>query len=98
MLKPSGRSLKAAHERFYPISNSKPILQKDRKLALTARGAMLDEKDDPGYTALMIAAELGHTVAVEKLIAAGAGKTLTAKSGKTAADFASDDAIEGGGK
>ena len=68
---------------------------------LTARGAKLDEKDDRGYTALMIAAELGHTVAVEKLIAAGADKTLTAKSGKTAGDLAPDDATRGalgGGK
>lgn len=68
---------------------------------LTARGAKLDEKDDRGYTALMIAAELGHTVAVEKLIAASADKTLTAKSGKTASDLASDDAtraVLGSGK
>ena len=59
---------------------------------LIARGAKLDEKDDRGWTALMIAADLGHAVAVEKLVAAGADKTITDKAGKTAQELAHDDA------
>ena len=59
---------------------------------LIARGGKLDDKDDRGWTALMIAAELGHTVAVERLIAAGADKTVTDKAGKSATDLVHDDA------
>ena len=58
---------------------------------LIARGAKLDEKDDRGWTALMIAADLGHTIAVEKLIAAGADKSVADKTGKTATDLVHDD-------
>ena len=56
---------------------------------LIDRGALLDEKDNRGRTALMIAAELGHTAAAELLIARGADKSLKDKQGKTASDLTS---------
>jgi uncharacterized protein len=60
---------------------------------LISRGARLDDADDRGRTALMTAAVLGHTVAAEALMKAGADALLKDKSGKTAAELASDDAI-----
>lgn len=60
---------------------------------LAAKGAKLDEKDDRGMTALMIAAELGHRTAAEAILKAGADRTLTNASGKTAAELASDSAL-----
>jgi uncharacterized protein len=54
---------------------------------LLERGARLDEEDNRGRTALMIAAELGHTQAVDMLLAHGADKSLKDKQGKTAADL-----------
>ena len=53
------------------------------------RGARLDEQDNRGRTALMIAAELDHAAAVDLLLARGADKTLKDKQGKTAADLTS---------
>ncbi|MEZ5899463.1 MAG: ankyrin repeat domain-containing protein [Hyphomicrobium sp.] len=61
---------------------------------LIARGAHLDDADDRGRTALMTAAELGHTTALETLLKAHADKTTKDKSGKTAADLATDPAIK----
>ncbi len=49
---------------------------------LIAKGAHLDDLDDRGKTALMIAAELGHTTAVEALLKAGADVTLEGQSGQ----------------
>ena len=60
---------------------------------LIAKGAHLDDMDDRGRTALMTAAELGHAVAVDALLKAGADASLKDKSGKTATDLARDDAI-----
>lgn len=60
---------------------------------LVARGARLDDVDDRGRTALMTAAELGHTTALEALLKARADVSLKDKSGKTAADLATDQAI-----
>jgi uncharacterized protein len=51
------------------------------------RGARLDDQDNRGRTALMIAAELNHAAAVDLLLARGADKTLKDKQGKTAADL-----------
>jgi uncharacterized protein len=54
---------------------------------LLDQGALLNEQDNRGRTALMIAAELGHTAAAELLMARGADKTLKDKQGKTASDL-----------
>jgi len=56
---------------------------------LIERGARLDEQDNRGRSALMIAAELGHTPAVDLLLAHGADKSLKDKQGKTAGDLTS---------
>lgn len=60
---------------------------------LVERGARLDEVDDRGRTALMIAAERGHPLIVEWLLQAGADATLADKEGKTAADLAASPAV-----
>ena len=60
---------------------------------LILRGARVDNVDDRGRTALMTAAVLGRTTAVEALIKAGADVSLKDKSGKSAADLAGDDAL-----
>ena len=49
---------------------------------LIDRGARLDDQDNRGRTALMIAASLGHEKAVEVLLARGADKGLRDKAGK----------------
>lgn len=61
---------------------------------LISRGAHLDDRDNRGRTALMIAASLGHERAVDVLLAHGASRTLRDKSGKTAADLASNDELK----
>jgi len=60
---------------------------------LIDRGARLDEQDNRGRTALMIAASLGHEGAVDLLLRRGADKKLCDKVGKTAADLATSDAL-----
>ena len=55
--------------------------------------AHIDDQDNRGRTALMIAASLGHAKAVDVLLARGADKTLHDKEGKTAADLAVNDAL-----
>lgn len=60
---------------------------------LIGRGARLDDADDRGRTALMTAAQLNHATALDALLSAGADLTLKDKSGKSAADFAADDAM-----
>ena len=55
---------------------------------LLARGARLDEVDDRGRSALMMAAELGHGEIVKLLLARGAMADLKDKEGKSAADLA----------
>jgi uncharacterized protein len=59
---------------------------------LLARGAALDEADDRGRTALMIAAELGYADVVDLLLRRGADRMLKDKDGKTALDLAANDA------
>lgn len=61
---------------------------------LVEKGAGIDEVDDRGRTALMIAAELGRATAVEALIKAGADRTLTDKTGKSAGDLASNERVK----
>jgi uncharacterized protein len=55
---------------------------------LSARGAHIDERDNRGRTALMIAAELGRTEAAETLIRLGADRALVDSQGKSAGDLA----------
>jgi ankyrin repeat protein len=56
---------------------------------LLDRGAHIDDRDNRGRTALMIAAELNHEAAVDLLLARGADKSLRDKQGKSAADLTS---------
>jgi ankyrin repeat protein len=56
---------------------------------LIDRGARLNERDNRGRTALMIAAELDHAAAVDVLLAHGADKSLKDKQGKAASDLTS---------
>jgi ankyrin repeat protein len=58
---------------------------------LLDRGARIDAADNRGRTALMIAAELGHSTAVDLLIRRGADRSLTDKAGKTALDLATNE-------
>ncbi len=60
---------------------------------LIDRGARLNDQDNRGRTALMIAASLGHENAVDLLLAKGADKALRDKSGKTAADLATNEVL-----
>jgi ankyrin repeat protein len=50
-------------------------------------GAHLDDRDDRGRTALMIAAEGGHAEIANVLLARGADPSLADKAGKRAADL-----------
>lgn len=63
---------------------------KELMTLLIDRGAHLDERDNRGRSALMIAAALGHTTAVDLLLARGADKALRDHDGKTAGDLVSD--------
>jgi len=50
-------------------------------------GAHIDDRDDRGRTALMIAAEGGHAEIANLLMARGADVSLKDKAGKRAADL-----------
>ena len=58
---------------------------------LLERGAVLDDADNRGRTALMTAAAQGHAGIVTRLLAAGADATLRDRQGKTARDLAADE-------
>ena len=57
---------------------------------LLAHGAVIDDADDRGNTALMIAAELGHADVVDVLLARGADRTKRNRQAKTALDLAAN--------
>jgi ankyrin repeat protein len=54
------------------------------KLLLAQPGIKLDQTNDDGDTALMVAAENGHAEIVEMLLAAGANVSITDEAGETA--------------
>ncbi len=60
---------------------------------LIERGARLDERDDRGRTALMIASAVGHADTAELLISSGADTAARDKLGKSAGDLASSEAL-----
>jgi ankyrin repeat protein len=54
---------------------------------LLEAGAHIDDRDDRGRTALMIAAEGGHAEIADLLLKRGADPALKDKAGKRAADL-----------
>jgi ankyrin repeat protein len=60
---------------------------------LISKGARLDDADDRGRTALMIAAELDRDAVVDLLIAKGASTTLKDRAGKSAVDLAAGENV-----
>jgi ankyrin repeat protein len=76
----------AGHEDGAGTSNVADVIE-----LLIARGAHLDDQDNRGRTALMIAASLGHEKAIDVLLAHGADRTIRDKEQKTAADLAATD-------
>jgi ankyrin repeat protein len=60
---------------------------------LISRGARIDDRDNRGRTALMIAAELGHDEVVDALLGHGADAGLVDNEGKSASELASTDAL-----
>jgi uncharacterized protein len=60
---------------------------------LIAHGATIDDADDRGRTALMIAAELGYADVVGLLLERGADRTKKDKQGRTALDLATNDDV-----
>jgi ankyrin repeat protein len=60
---------------------------------LLSRGARIDDRDDRGRTALMMAAELGHDEVVDALLGHGADVSLVDNEGNSASELASTDAL-----
>jgi uncharacterized protein len=60
---------------------------------LIERGAHVNDSDNRGRTALMIAAATGHTSAAELLLSHGADASLRDKGGKSAGDLAANDVL-----
>lgn len=58
-----------------------------------ARGGKVDDVDNRGRTALMIACEQDHPAIVRQLVAAGASVAVRDKDGRSAADLAASDAV-----
>jgi uncharacterized protein len=60
---------------------------------LLARGAPINDADNRGRTALMIAASLGDAATVDALLRHGADRARKDKDGKTALDLAANEAV-----
>ncbi|MEO8422029.1 MAG: ankyrin repeat domain-containing protein [Hyphomicrobium sp.] len=60
---------------------------------LIERGARLDDRDNRGRTALMIAAAVGHAAAAELLISRGADTAARDKQGKSAGELTSNEEL-----
>jgi uncharacterized protein len=60
---------------------------------LLDRGALIDDREDRGRTALMIAVEQGHSEMAELLLAHGADPRAKDNAGKAAADLTSQTAL-----
>lgn len=73
----------AGHTNDVPVGDGVATVR-----TLVEHGAAVDLQDDRGRTALMTAAQMGHTEVVEVLVAAGADTGITDKEGKSAADLA----------
>lgn len=58
-----------------------------------SRGGKVDDADNRGRTALMMAAEQGHAAIAKRLVGAGANVALRDKEGRSAADLAASDAV-----
>lgn len=58
-----------------------------------ARGGSVDDVDNRGRTALMMAAEQGHAAIAKRLVAAGTTVALRDREGRSAADLAASDAV-----
>jgi len=60
---------------------------------LLAHGAAIDDADNRGRTALMIAAEAGDAGVVDFLLQRGADRAPKDQAGRTALDLAANDAV-----
>ena len=67
----------------------------DAVLAVQRKNEVLNRRDDMARTALMHAAERGHTEMVEALLKSGADPSLTTSDGLSAARLARDAGKEG---
>ncbi len=76
----------AGHANDVPVSEGLATVDH-----ILGRGARLNEVDDRGRTALMIAAELGRAEIVRLLLRNGARRDLKDKDGKTALDLAANE-------
>lgn len=76
----------AGHANDVPVSEGLATVE-----LVLSRGARLNDVDDRGRTALMIAAELGRAEIVRLLLRNGARRDLKDKDGKTALDLAANE-------
>lgn len=72
------------------VDDAPPVPAARLVTLLLDRGAHVDDQDDRGRTALMIAAERGHADIARLLLARGASPRVTDRDGHSAADLAVD--------